>query len=142
MINSARWAFWKLEPKVLRETKKPFGTHFPLSPKRCYLFLRDKATLAGDLLYRCSIFPKALSFAIVFWGKESIFLVRYWKWRKKKTFEELGLREDLVKACDRLGWKNPSKIQSEALSYALQVIVFRFRCLEILDRLGFLSIGI
>ncbi|VVB09865.1 unnamed protein product [Arabis nemorensis] len=37
-----------------------------------------------------------------------------------KTFAELGLREELVKACDRLGWKNPSKIQAEALPYALE----------------------
>lgn len=37
-----------------------------------------------------------------------------------KTFEELGVREELVKACERLGWKNPTKIQAEALPYALE----------------------
>ncbi|CAN7080691.1 unnamed protein product [Brassica oleracea var. botrytis] len=37
-----------------------------------------------------------------------------------KTFEELGVREELVKACERLGWKNPTKIQTEALPYALE----------------------
>ncbi|CAG7896003.1 unnamed protein product [Brassica rapa] len=37
-----------------------------------------------------------------------------------KTFAELGVREELVKACERLGWKNPSKIQAEALPYALE----------------------
>ncbi|KAL1187674.1 DEAD-box ATP-dependent RNA helicase 10 [Cardamine amara subsp. amara] len=36
-----------------------------------------------------------------------------------KTFAELGVREELVKACERLGWNNPSKIQAEALPYAL-----------------------
>ncbi|XP_010418319.1 PREDICTED: DEAD-box ATP-dependent RNA helicase 10-like [Camelina sativa] len=36
-----------------------------------------------------------------------------------KTFAELGVREELVKACERLGWKKPSKIQAEALPYAL-----------------------
>lgn len=37
-----------------------------------------------------------------------------------KTFAELGVREELVKACERLGWNNPSKIQAEALPYALE----------------------
>nr|AAO63439.1 At5g60990 [Arabidopsis thaliana]BAC42444.1 putative replication protein A1 [Arabidopsis thaliana] len=37
-----------------------------------------------------------------------------------KTFAELGVREELVKACERLGWKNPSKIQAEALPFALE----------------------
>uniref|UniRef100_A0A1J3CTG4 DEAD-box ATP-dependent RNA helicase 10 n=1 Tax=Noccaea caerulescens TaxID=107243 RepID=A0A1J3CTG4_NOCCA len=37
-----------------------------------------------------------------------------------KTFAELGLREELVKACERLGWKNPTKIQAQALPYALE----------------------
>lgn len=41
-----------------------------------------------------------------------------------KTFAELGVREELVKACERLGWKNPSKIQAEALPYALEGKVF------------------
>ncbi|VVA90726.1 unnamed protein product [Arabis nemorensis] len=38
----------------------------------------------------------------------------------EKTFAELGVREELVKACERLGWKIPSKIQAEALPYALE----------------------
>ncbi|KAF8411278.1 hypothetical protein HHK36_003825 [Tetracentron sinense] len=37
-----------------------------------------------------------------------------------KTFESLGLCEQLVEACDSLGWKNPSKIQVEAIPHALQ----------------------
>uniref|UniRef100_A0A1J3IMQ1 DEAD-box ATP-dependent RNA helicase 10 n=1 Tax=Noccaea caerulescens TaxID=107243 RepID=A0A1J3IMQ1_NOCCA len=37
-----------------------------------------------------------------------------------KTFAELGVREELVKACERLGWKNPTKIQAQALPYALE----------------------
>lgn len=37
-----------------------------------------------------------------------------------KSFKELGLRDDLVEACDNLGWKSPSKIQAEAIPYALE----------------------
>ncbi|CAA7030878.1 unnamed protein product [Microthlaspi erraticum] len=37
-----------------------------------------------------------------------------------KTFAELGVRQELVLACDRLGWKNPTKIQAEALPHALE----------------------
>ncbi|KAF8389327.1 hypothetical protein HHK36_026021 [Tetracentron sinense] len=37
-----------------------------------------------------------------------------------KTFESLGLCEQLVEACDSLGWKNPSKIQVEAIPHALE----------------------
>lgn len=41
-----------------------------------------------------------------------------------KTFAELGVREELVLACDRLGWKNPTKIQAEALPHALEGLAF------------------
>ncbi|XP_044504758.1 DEAD-box ATP-dependent RNA helicase 10-like [Mangifera indica] len=37
-----------------------------------------------------------------------------------KSFKELGLRNELVEACDNLGWKNPSKIQAEAIPHALE----------------------
>lgn len=37
-----------------------------------------------------------------------------------KSFKELGLREELVEACDNMGWKVPSKIQIEAIPHALQ----------------------
>ncbi|PWA85007.1 DEAD-box ATP-dependent RNA helicase 10 [Artemisia annua] len=37
-----------------------------------------------------------------------------------KTFEELGLVPELIEACDNLGWKHPSKIQSDAIPHALQ----------------------
>ncbi|KAJ4843336.1 hypothetical protein Tsubulata_026709 [Turnera subulata] len=37
-----------------------------------------------------------------------------------KTFEELGICEPLAEACDRLGWKNPTKIQVEAIPHALE----------------------
>nr|XP_048328973.1 DEAD-box ATP-dependent RNA helicase 10-like [Ziziphus jujuba var. spinosa] len=37
-----------------------------------------------------------------------------------KTFEGLGICKELVVACDKLGWKNPSKIQAEAIPYALE----------------------
>ncbi|KAJ7948954.1 DEAD-box ATP-dependent RNA helicase [Quillaja saponaria] len=37
-----------------------------------------------------------------------------------KSFSDLGICEQLVDACDRLGWKNPSKIQAEALPHALE----------------------
>ncbi|KAJ7982042.1 DEAD-box ATP-dependent RNA helicase [Quillaja saponaria] len=37
-----------------------------------------------------------------------------------KTFSDLGICEQLVEACERLGWKNPSKIQAEAIPHALE----------------------
>ncbi|KAI3506094.1 hypothetical protein L1887_28450 [Cichorium endivia] len=37
-----------------------------------------------------------------------------------KSFKELGVVEKLIEACDSLGWKNPSKIQAEAISHALE----------------------
>ncbi|KAJ6995003.1 DEAD-box ATP-dependent RNA helicase 10-like [Populus alba x Populus x berolinensis] len=37
-----------------------------------------------------------------------------------KTFADLGICEPLVEACERLGWKNPTKIQVEAIPHALQ----------------------
>ncbi|KAI3525291.1 hypothetical protein L1887_03973 [Cichorium endivia] len=36
-----------------------------------------------------------------------------------KSFKELGIIEQLIEACDTLGWKNPSKIQAEAIPHAL-----------------------
>nr|CAD1824623.1 unnamed protein product [Ananas comosus var. bracteatus] len=37
-----------------------------------------------------------------------------------KTFAGLGVCEELVEACKSLGWETPSKIQAEAIPYALQ----------------------
>lgn len=37
-----------------------------------------------------------------------------------KTFQSLGICEQLVEACESLGWKNPSKIQAEAIPHALE----------------------
>ncbi|KAI6704094.1 hypothetical protein NL676_013230 [Syzygium grande] len=37
-----------------------------------------------------------------------------------KTFKELGICERLLEACDTLGWKNPTKIQVEAIPHALE----------------------
>ncbi|KAF3436940.1 hypothetical protein FNV43_RR19693 [Rhamnella rubrinervis] len=37
-----------------------------------------------------------------------------------QTFEGLGICDQLVVACDKLGWKNPSKIQLEAIPHALE----------------------
>ncbi|KAI3749368.1 hypothetical protein L2E82_19978 [Cichorium intybus] len=37
-----------------------------------------------------------------------------------KSFKELGVVEKLIEACDSLGWKNPSKIQAEAIPHALE----------------------
>ena len=46
-----------------------------------------------------------------------------------KSFKELGVIEQLIEACDSLGWKNPSKIQAEAIPHALQgLISSRFHC--------------
>jgi len=36
------------------------------------------------------------------------------------SFKDLGACEKLVEACDYLGWKNPSKIQVEAIPHALE----------------------
>ena len=36
------------------------------------------------------------------------------------SFKDLGVCEKLVEACDCLGWKNPSKIQAEAIPHALK----------------------
>lgn len=37
-----------------------------------------------------------------------------------QTFKGLGICDQLVAACDKLGWKNPSKIQVEAIPHALE----------------------
>ena len=37
-----------------------------------------------------------------------------------KTFAELGLVDVLCEACDKVGWKKPSKIQAEAIPVALE----------------------
>ena len=37
-----------------------------------------------------------------------------------KTFQDLGLREELLEACENMGWKKPSKIQVEAIPVALE----------------------
>ncbi|XAR68451.1 RNA helicase [Bertholletia excelsa] len=37
-----------------------------------------------------------------------------------KSFKDLGVCEQLVEACDNLGWKQPSKIQAEAIPHALE----------------------
>lgn len=37
-----------------------------------------------------------------------------------KTFKELGICEQLLEACETLGWKNPTKIQVEAMPHALK----------------------
>ena len=38
----------------------------------------------------------------------------------KCTFQSLGINESLCEACERLGWKMPTKIQKEALPIALE----------------------
>ncbi|KAJ0472142.1 putative RNA helicase [Helianthus annuus] len=37
-----------------------------------------------------------------------------------KSFKELGIVDELIEACDSLGWKNPSKIQADAIPHALK----------------------
>lgn len=39
---------------------------------------------------------------------------------ESKTFESLGVCEELVEACKNLGWNTPSKIQVEAIPHALE----------------------
>ncbi|KAG6468614.1 hypothetical protein ZIOFF_073303 [Zingiber officinale] len=38
-----------------------------------------------------------------------------------QTFKTLGLKEELVESCEILGWKAPTKIQIEAIPFALEV---------------------
>lgn len=37
-----------------------------------------------------------------------------------KSFKELGVSDQLIEACDSLGWKIPSKIQAEAIPHAFE----------------------
>ncbi|XP_052208647.1 DEAD-box ATP-dependent RNA helicase 10 [Diospyros lotus] len=37
-----------------------------------------------------------------------------------KSFKDLGVVDQLIEACDNLGWKHPSKIQAEAIPHALE----------------------
>ena len=41
-----------------------------------------------------------------------------------KTFKDLGICDELIEACDKLGWKTPSKIQAEAIPHALDGLFF------------------
>ena len=48
-----------------------------------------------------------------------------------KSFKDLGLCDELVEACDGLGWKAPTKIQIEAIPHAVEgslliIAVFAF----------------
>ncbi|KAL6597761.1 hypothetical protein ACP70R_046566 [Stipagrostis hirtigluma subsp. patula] len=36
------------------------------------------------------------------------------------TFAELGVCPEMVRACDAMGWKKPTRIQAEAIPYALK----------------------
>ncbi|KAG6401828.1 hypothetical protein SASPL_138696 [Salvia splendens] len=38
----------------------------------------------------------------------------------EKTFKDLGVNDQLIEACEALGWKNPTKIQCEAIPLALE----------------------
>ncbi|XP_057769951.1 DEAD-box ATP-dependent RNA helicase 10 [Salvia miltiorrhiza] len=38
----------------------------------------------------------------------------------EKTFKDLGVNDQLIDACDTLGWKNPTRIQCEAIPLALE----------------------
>ncbi|XP_070016786.1 ATP-dependent rRNA helicase RRP3-like [Nicotiana sylvestris] len=37
-----------------------------------------------------------------------------------KSFKKLGVSDQLIEACDNLGWKTPSKIQAEAIPHAFE----------------------
>lgn len=39
---------------------------------------------------------------------------------EKVSFKDLGVCDQLVEACDNLGWKVPTKIQIEAIPHALE----------------------
>ena len=45
-----------------------------------------------------------------------------------KTFKDLGLSEQLMEACEKLGWQNPLKIQAEAIPLALEGLCFYELC--------------
>lgn len=52
-----------------------------------------------------------------------------------KSFKDLGLCDQLLEACDNLGWKQPSKIQVEAIPHGLEGPISLFisiSCLQIL----------
>lgn len=40
--------------------------------------------------------------------------------QEEKTFQDLGLDEELCARCEFLGWKKPTKIQCEAIPVALE----------------------
>ncbi|KAF0910006.1 hypothetical protein E2562_001254 [Oryza meyeriana var. granulata] len=40
--------------------------------------------------------------------------------RRPSTFAELGICPELVAACDAMGWKEPTRIQAEAIPHALE----------------------
>jgi superfamily II DNA/RNA helicase len=40
--------------------------------------------------------------------------------RRPSTFAELGVVPELVAACDAMGWKEPTRIQAEAIPHALE----------------------
>ncbi|KEH37086.1 DEAD-box helicase family protein [Medicago truncatula] len=40
--------------------------------------------------------------------------------KEMKSFKDLGLSEQLVEACEKIGWKNPKEIQTEVIPLALQ----------------------
>jgi superfamily II DNA/RNA helicase len=45
--------------------------------------------------------------------------------RLASTFAELGICKELVEACDLMGWKEPTRIQAEAIPHALQGTIHR-----------------
>ena len=45
--------------------------------------------------------------------------ITHQKEESNKTFAELGLVDVLCEACEKVGWKHPSKIQAEAIPVAL-----------------------
>ncbi|CBI24104.3 unnamed protein product, partial [Vitis vinifera] len=46
--------------------------------------------------------------------------------KEVKSFKDLGICEQLVEACENLGWKTPSKIQAEAIPHALEGLFLCF----------------
>lgn len=63
------------------------------------------------------------------------------------TFKDLGVCDQLVEACENLGWKIPSKIQAEAIPQALDGLFSYFinhflSCCVLISLLLFLTINI
>lgn len=52
----------------------------------------------------------------------------------KKTFKELGLNEQLIKALNELGIKEPTEIQKQAISLAMEEKILLVNLKQVQER--------